>query len=54
MAVVVVAMDGGFFDGSVHALNLAVGPGMVWFGEPVFYGVAKADAVEGMATQASG
>lgn len=54
VAVVVVAMNCGFFDGSVHALDLAVGPGMVGFGKPVFDGVAKADAVEGMPTKASG
>src|ERR1700757_4624617 len=30
MAVVVVALNRGFFDGAVHTLDLAVGPG--WFG----------------------
>lgn len=35
MAVVVVAFDSRFFDRSVHSLHLAVGPGMLVFGEPV-------------------
>ena len=33
VAVVVVAFDGGFFDGSVPAFDLFVGPGMVGLGE---------------------
>lgn len=32
---VVVGADGGFFDGAVHAFDLAVGPRMVGFGEAV-------------------
>ena len=35
-----------FFQGAVHALNLAVGPGMVRFGEPVLDAVFPAAHVE--------
>ena len=35
MAVVVVTFDSRFLDRSVHSLDLAVGPGMLDFGEPV-------------------
>lgn len=35
VGVVVEAFDDGFFEGSVHALDLAVGPGMFWFGQTV-------------------
>ena len=35
MAVLVVALHSGFLDGSVHAFDLSVGPGMVGFGEAV-------------------
>ena len=33
VAVVVVALDGGFLDGAVDAFDLAVGPGVVGAGE---------------------
>ena len=33
MTVVVVTLNGGFLDGSVHALDLTVGPRMVGFGQ---------------------
>ena len=48
-AVIVVALDGGFLDGPVHAFDLSVGPGMVGLGEAVFDSVNMAGAVEGMA-----
>ena len=48
------AFDGGFLDGSVHAFDLAVGPGMVRLGESMFDDVAAADSVEGMASKAGG
>lgn len=53
MAVVVVTLHGGFLDGSVHALDLAVGPGVIGFGQTMFDSTAKTDAVEGMTTEAS-
>ncbi len=52
--VVVIALNGRFLDGSVHSFDLAVGPGMVWFSEPVFDSVGAAQAVEGMAAEAGG
>ena len=41
-------LDGGFLHRPVHPLGLAVGPGMVGFGELVLDAVLVADAVEGM------
>ena len=35
VTIVMVAFDGGFLDGPVHALDLAVGPGMLDLGEPM-------------------
>lgn len=52
--VVVVALDGRLFDGSVHALYLAVGPGMVGLGESMFDAMLQADAVEGMPSEPGG
>ena len=52
MAVVVVALNSGFFDGAVHALDLAVSPGMVRFGEPVVDAMPKTDPVKRMAAKA--
>ena len=46
MAVVVEAFDGGFFDRSVHPLDLAVGPEMVGLREPMLNAVGFADHVE--------
>src|SRR5215204_767551 len=51
---VVEGLHGGVLDGPVHALGLAVGPGMVGFGEPVLDAVLPADAIEHMAAQAGG
>ena len=46
MGLVVELFDGGFFQGSIHALNLSVGPGMIDPGESVFDAVLCANAVE--------
>ncbi len=35
MTVVMITFDGGFLDGAVHSLDLAVGPWMVDLGEAV-------------------
>jgi hypothetical protein len=35
----------GFFDGAVHALDLAIGPGMVGLGEPMVDAVQPAGPV---------
>jgi hypothetical protein len=39
-------LEGGFLDGPVHPLGLAIGPGMVWFGQLVLDPVLIADAIE--------
>lgn len=54
MGVVEVSLDGGVFDGSVHAFDLPVGPGMVGFSQSVFDSMKVADAVEGVSTKACG
>ncbi len=46
MGLIVVAFDGSLFKGSVHALDLTVRPGMLWFGAAVldfvlFTGIGK-------------
>ncbi len=43
---VVELLDVGFFDGSVHAFGLAVGPGMVGLGQLVLDAVLVADTIE--------
>ncbi len=45
---------GAFVVGSVHALDLAVHPGMAEFGQAMFHAIAKTDLVEGMAVPAGG
>lgn len=44
--VVVVALDGGVFNGAVHPLDLAIGPGMFDFGQPVLNAILPAPHVE--------
>lgn len=51
MAFVVIPFDGGVLDGSVHPLDLTVGPRMVGLGQPVVDAMAPAGPVEGMAAQ---
>src|SRR6202171_186962 len=46
--VVVEDFDGGVLDGSVHALGLAVGPGMVGLGQAMLDAVGGAGTVEDM------
>ena len=48
---VVVALHGGFFQRPVHPLNLPVGPGMVWFGQPVFDPMLGTDPIKEMPHQ---
>ena len=48
VAVIMIAPDGGLFQGAVHPLDLAVGPGMVRFGEAVFDPVLTAAHIEHM------
>ena len=46
VAAVVIAFDGRFFDGAVHALHLAVGPWVVGLGQAVIDVVITADLIE--------
>jgi hypothetical protein len=48
VAVVVIALDGGFLDGPVHAFDLAVGPRMLDFGKPMLDAVLAAAHVKHM------
>ena len=43
---VVIAFHGRFLQRSLHALDLAVGPGMIEFGEPVLDAIALAGSIE--------
>lgn len=46
MAFVVVSADGGLLEGSVNALDLPVGPGMIGFCEAMLGAVRDADAIQ--------
>ncbi len=54
MGVVEVALDSGILDGSVHALDLPVCPGMVGLGQAVFDLMKETEPVEGVATESCG
>jgi hypothetical protein len=48
VAVILVALDGGLFDGPVHSLHLPIGPRMVRLGQPMLDTVLAADLIEAM------
>lgn len=48
MIFVIVSFDGCFLEGTVHTLDLAVGPGMIWFGQAIFRTVVQTDAIKDM------
>ena len=52
MAFIVIALDGGLFDGAVHPLDLSVGPGGIRFGKTVVDAVQKTDPVKRVTTEA--
>src|SRR5215470_6625761 len=54
MTVVMVALDGGFLDGAVHSLDLAIGPGMIDFGETVLDAVFSASQGEHVSDELRG
>ena len=54
VAVVVVALDGGFLDRAVHPLDLAIGPGMLDLGQAVLDAVFPAAHVEHVGDVLSG
>ena len=51
VSLVVEALDGGFFESSVHAFDLAVGPGVFGLGQPVVDIGLGAGELEGMSTE---
>ena len=46
VAFVVVSLDRRVFDRAVHPFNLAVVPGMIWLGQPMFDVIGLADQVK--------
>ncbi len=46
MAIVMVTLDGGLFDRAVHPFDLAVGPWVVGFRQPMLDPIGVADHVE--------
>jgi hypothetical protein len=54
VGVVVVAPNGGLLKSPVHPLDLAVGPGVVGFGQAMFDAMFAADAVEPVQSISSG
>ena len=48
VSVVMVALDGGFLDRAVHALDLAIGPGMLDLSQPMFDAILLAAHIEHM------
>lgn len=49
-SLVMIALYGGFFQGAVHPLYLAVRPGVSRLGQPMLYTILGADPVETMPT----
>ena len=54
VSTVVVTPDGGLLEGSVHALDLPIGPGMIRSGEAVLDAPFEADPIEHMDAVAGG
>ena len=54
MSVIVIAPDGRLLERTVHPLDLAVGPRMVWLGEAMLDVVLAADAIEHVQPVAGG
>ena len=50
---VVEDLDGGFLDGPVHPLGLAIGPGVVWLGKLVLDSALLADTIEDVGAEVS-
>jgi hypothetical protein len=48
MGLIVVVLHRSFLEGTVHALHLAVSPGMIALGQPLLNTMPMADAVEDM------
>src|SRR5687767_4936974 len=54
MSAVVVAPNGGFLDGSVHPLDLTVGPRVIGLGQPMLDAIAAAGSVKGVSAEHRG
>ena len=48
MSLVVMLFHGGLFERTVHPFHLAVGPGMVGFGQPMVNTILMTDAIKDM------
>ena len=48
MAIEMIAFNGCVLDGSVHSLDLTIGPRMLDFGEPVLNAMFKANPIKDM------
>ena len=48
---IVEPLDRGFLDGAVHALDLTIGPGMAWLGQPVLDVEISTSCLEGVAAE---
>jgi len=51
VAFVIETLDGGFFDGPIHSLDLTIGPGVFRFGQPMIDIVLRAGQFEGVSTK---
>ena len=54
VAVVVVALNGGFLDGAVHALDLSVGPRMIGLSQAMVDALPKTDPIKRVTTKTGG
>ena len=50
MGAVVILFDGGFFQGTVHPFDLAIGPGVIGLRQAMFNAVLEADPLKGVNT----
>ena len=48
MIFIMIAFDGCFLEGAVHAFDLTIGPGVIWLGQAMFRTIFQADTVEDM------
>jgi hypothetical protein len=51
VAFIIEALDGGFLDGSIHSLNLTIGPGMFRFDQPMIDIVLRAGEFESVGAE---
>lgn len=51
MSIVMIGSHGGFLDGAIHAFDLAIGPGMIGFGQAMIDIMASAGRFKGMSPE---